>query len=167
MPHTLYRFFSATGELLYVGISANAYRRAGQHRTRAEWWHEAVTMTMQHGYDNAQSAHKAELEAIREESPRYNVIGVPRTPRRRITAAEKNTRQIRYEEAVQSLRDTDALLQEFITEAEHAAYRALVDPLVSEMWKDTDNHAEYMPIVWGALNELIALAQERRARSGV
>lgn len=79
-PHALYRFFDATGVLLYVGITNNPARRFTQHGVDREWWHEVETIRMQR-FDDRESVLAAEREAIKTEQPRYNIIhaGPPTT----------------------------------------------------------------------------------------
>lgn len=79
-PHALYRFFDATGALLYVGITNNPARRFMQHGVDREWWHEVETIRMQR-FDDRESVLAAEREAIKAERPRYNILhaGPPTT----------------------------------------------------------------------------------------
>lgn len=72
-PHALYRFFDASGALLYVGITNNPARRFTQHGVDREWWHEVETIRMQR-FDDRESVLAAEREAIKTEQPRYNIV---------------------------------------------------------------------------------------------
>lgn len=40
MAHVLYRFYGATGQLLYVGITMNPVQRFRSHRGTKDWWCE-------------------------------------------------------------------------------------------------------------------------------
>lgn len=80
--HDLYRWFNDKGDLLYIGISVNAFTRASRHRLSAVWWQEATLMTRER-HPNRSAALLAEREAIRSEHPRYNIdqVPVPREPK--------------------------------------------------------------------------------------
>lgn len=67
----LYRFYSDSGELLYVGISDNPARRWREHGAAKPWWHEVASTTIER-YASRELADSAERSAIRSESPRYN-----------------------------------------------------------------------------------------------
>jgi hypothetical protein len=87
--HTLYRFWDAGGDLLYVGITGIRDARWRAHGNQKPWWREVATVTVEH-YDDRKSLAAAEIAAIRAEKPRYNVAHTaaalaPR-PRRRRTA---------------------------------------------------------------------------------
>lgn len=68
----LYRWFDASGELLYVGISLNAYNRAKGHQQKSEWFSDAVTMTVER-YATRAEVLNAERVAIIKEHPKHNV----------------------------------------------------------------------------------------------
>jgi ribosome-binding protein aMBF1 (putative translation factor) len=80
----LYRHFSASGELLYVGISNSTLQRLGSHRS-SDWISEIARIEIERFPDKS-AARLAEREAIRSEKPRYNVVHAravkPRIPRR-------------------------------------------------------------------------------------
>lgn len=71
--HALYRFYSADGELLYVGITVDPGRRFPQHQLDKPWWHEVSGITLSAPYPNRESAAAAERLAIEVEAPRYNI----------------------------------------------------------------------------------------------
>lgn len=73
VPQTLYRFFNANGDLLYIGVTANAHRRITDHRDEKEWWTEIQTITLEH-FPDRDSVLKAERAAIKAELPLYNVV---------------------------------------------------------------------------------------------
>jgi predicted GIY-YIG superfamily endonuclease len=69
--HTLYRFFNAAGDLLYVGITNSPPRRFQQHKADKEWWSEVASITLAE-YQSRAALMAAEREAVRNECPRYN-----------------------------------------------------------------------------------------------
>jgi len=73
IPTSLYRLFGADDELLYVGVAGNPGRRFEQHRKDKPWWGEVITVTLEH-FPTRPDALAAEVTAIEEERPRYNVV---------------------------------------------------------------------------------------------
>lgn len=71
--HVLYRFYSATGQLLYVGITMNPSTRFKQHRKTKDWWGEVIGITLEH-YESRDELARAERRAIQVERPLHNVI---------------------------------------------------------------------------------------------
>lgn len=69
----VYRCYSATGELLYVGCTIRAARRIERHRYDTKWFLEVATITVTH-FELWDDALNAEMLAIVEESPKYNVL---------------------------------------------------------------------------------------------
>lgn len=78
----LYRLFSETGDLLYVGISRKPDVRWGQHSEDKEWW-SAVDRRAVEWHETRASAEHAESAAIKAEGPLHNVLHVPKPPRPR------------------------------------------------------------------------------------
>lgn len=72
---TLYRFWNADGELLYVGISVRPWDRWKQHRGDKPWWEEVTSVTLENFATRAEVL-AAELQAIRTEAPKYNIAGI-------------------------------------------------------------------------------------------
>lgn len=74
LPSTqwLYRFFGEDNELLYVGISNNVLSRWKQHQSDKPWFDEVVTFTRKK-FATRDEVEKAEILAIVNEKPRYNV----------------------------------------------------------------------------------------------
>lgn len=70
--HTLYRFFSAADELLYVGITCNPGKRMERHRDTKAWWSEIARMALER-HPNRAAVLAAERSAIEQEKPRYNI----------------------------------------------------------------------------------------------
>jgi hypothetical protein len=79
-PTALYRLFSPD-MLLYVGISDNPIARFKQHAKKQAWWPEVTRKTIQ-WYPSRDDAAEAELAAIRDELPKFNVAGSPSPLRR-------------------------------------------------------------------------------------
>ena len=71
-PHTLYRCWSASGELLYIGCSRDVKRRLYAHR-RKPWWPEVASVTTE-DYEDGFGGFWAEKAAIQAEQPRHNVM---------------------------------------------------------------------------------------------
>lgn len=74
---TLYRFYDADDRLLYVGISLSVFQRWQQHSADKPWWQHVCRGVLEH-FDTREAAAQAELCAIRDEDPLFNVIGRPR-----------------------------------------------------------------------------------------
>ena len=71
--HVLYRFYSATGQLLYVGITMRPPERFKSHRDTKRWWSEVSGITVEN-YSNRVELERAERRAIQVERPQYNVV---------------------------------------------------------------------------------------------
>jgi predicted GIY-YIG superfamily endonuclease len=74
-PCELYRVWSAAGDLLYVGISQNAFHRLSQHRSssRSPWTAEMASFAIVE-YPSRKAALEAERSAIKSESPKHNIV---------------------------------------------------------------------------------------------
>ena len=72
-PHALYRFFDATGALLYVGITLNPGARWTTHSKEKPWWAEVASVTVEQ-FPDRESVLAAERAAIINEGPTYNVV---------------------------------------------------------------------------------------------
>ncbi len=72
-PFTVYRQYDADGVLLYVGCTDNLHRRTVGHRSKSPWW-PLVARIESELLPNFRSAWLAELRAIKNEAPLYNVI---------------------------------------------------------------------------------------------
>lgn len=67
----VYRFKNAEGELIYVGVTGSLKTRVQAHRGRSFWFSEVASVEATH-YRIYREAKAAELEAIRNQRPRYN-----------------------------------------------------------------------------------------------
>jgi hypothetical protein len=74
----LYRYFSAGGDLLYVGVSLSALIRLYQRR-RAPWVDDVAHIDIE-AHASRDAAMRAEAEAIRQEKPKHNVTHNNRRP---------------------------------------------------------------------------------------
>lgn len=69
----LYRYFNAAGELLYIGVSIRPIHRQASHISSTKWWPEVTSATFERGFHSEQELYTAEAEAIKAESPKYNL----------------------------------------------------------------------------------------------
>ncbi len=78
----LYRYLDATGRLLYVGSTKNIARRDTEHRMggTGAFWYPIVAKIRLQVFPTMDAAREAELLAIREECPHYNMTGTERKP---------------------------------------------------------------------------------------
>lgn len=70
--HALYRFYSATGQLLYVGITSNPGARFKQHQQDKPWWHDVAGISVEQ-HESRADALAAEARAIAVENPQHNI----------------------------------------------------------------------------------------------
>lgn len=136
--HVLYRIFDDSDRLLYVGITMNVEDRFADHRGSKGWWASATTIRLQH-YDSREAVEQAEVEAIRDEAPRFNVRHGTHLPARagRVTRSplRKHHRNFRIDDAtwgdaqtvarLRGERFSDALRREL--DAYVAEHRHLLD----------------------------------------
>lgn len=76
-PHALYRFFDATGVLLYIGITSDIPARLKQHGSDKPWWLDVARIAID-PFPDRQSVLAAEKRAIQTEAPLWNVQHQPR-----------------------------------------------------------------------------------------
>jgi predicted GIY-YIG superfamily endonuclease len=69
---SLYRFYSGSGELLYIGITNRIPRRLNEHSDEKPWYHEVARITVEHLPDR-RTALRAETHAIKNERPKFNI----------------------------------------------------------------------------------------------
>ncbi|WP_282026877.1 hypothetical protein [Limimaricola cinnabarinus] len=72
-PTQLYRHYSSTGELLYVGISLSALRWLAQHNGKAHWASQIARVEIE-SYPTRTAALEAEREAIILQRPKHNIV---------------------------------------------------------------------------------------------
>lgn len=72
MQTSLYRFFGADGELLYVGITLNVPSRMTQH-INTKPMHLVRSIHLE-WFDSREEAMAAEIAAIQAESPLWNIV---------------------------------------------------------------------------------------------
>jgi predicted GIY-YIG superfamily endonuclease len=80
--HVLYRFYSATGQLLYVGITMNPPQRFKAHRDSKDWWSEVSGITVEN-YSSREDLANAERRAIQVEHPLRNIVHTKSKPKHR------------------------------------------------------------------------------------
>ncbi|MGW2937646.1 GIY-YIG nuclease family protein [Streptomyces sp. NPDC001156] len=91
----LYRFYDKGGALLYVGITANVESRFADHERNKEWWPQVAKKTIE-WFDTRPPARAAEVQAILDERPAYNVNSSPwAAGPRELEPAERTVGQIR------------------------------------------------------------------------
>lgn len=73
MKTDLYRHFSRTGKLLYVGISYSAFVRLSQHSDNSHWFDKIKIVKIQK-FNSREEALIAEKIAIEKEKPLYNIM---------------------------------------------------------------------------------------------
>lgn len=66
----IYRLFDEEGELLYVGVSNDPYRRLRDHRRK--FWGKVVASVTVEWFDTRIEAQRAEIWAICDEEPSFN-----------------------------------------------------------------------------------------------
>jgi excinuclease UvrABC nuclease subunit len=76
MKQTLYRFYDANDDLLYVGITKFFEPRLKQHYRNAEWFFDTAFVRLEH-FATRQEVEMAESYAIKNENPRYNIAKNP------------------------------------------------------------------------------------------
>lgn len=81
MSQTLYRFWSDE-TLLYVGISNGPIARLHSHSKTSRWFEEATHVTFER-HETREQVQEAERIAIRDESPKYNIVGTGKRTYRR------------------------------------------------------------------------------------
>jgi len=71
MSQHLYRHFDKDGNLLYVGISINAFQRLSQHKNSSSWFDEITRVEIER-YPSRSAVEAAEKKAIIDEKPIHN-----------------------------------------------------------------------------------------------
>lgn len=115
--HSLYRFYSDTGQLLYVGRTINPGQRFTDHARTKTWWPEVRGITVQ-DYPDADTLAAAERRAIDVEQPAYNL----QRPKLRPTAQASPTRDLVWicEHCTQPVDDGTGYLHINLTEVHQA-----------------------------------------------
>lgn len=80
----VYRFYDASGELIYVGVAEDPELRAKQHAKTATWWPEVDgTRTTVNWHDSREAALAEEAQTIWDQRPRHNTVipaSIPEVP---------------------------------------------------------------------------------------
>lgn len=109
--YTLYRFFGANEELLYIGLTAAPWDRWRAHSRDKAWWTEVETVTVEH-FEDFESLAAAERNAIGLERPRYNLA---------LQTGASNEDREAAREAVRAAVVADRNARRALKEAIHAA----------------------------------------------
>jgi hypothetical protein len=95
----LYRYYDASGALLYVGISKHALQRLTEHEADKHWQADISSVRIEN-FPDRETAHAAERKAIVSEHPTHNLIrytarpSIPRKPTRRADAGRPHSNAI-------------------------------------------------------------------------
>ena len=91
----LYRHFDAEGTLLYVGISLRPFSRFKEHNTHSGWADQIANMAIEY-FPTRMEAMAAEIKAVQEESPLYNIrLRKPKPPVRIAKVVEERAEEAR------------------------------------------------------------------------
>jgi len=128
--HDLYRMRDLSGRLLYIGVTNGGLRRFMEHSKDKTWWREVDTINVEHVHCSRQAIEMLEREAIKSESPLYNVAHnnepLPATTRRR-----ENARALSYADQIMAA-------------AERQALNALTPPLVAPVLSEQPSPVDLM-----------------------
>ena len=69
----LYRHFDSEGVLLYVGVSLSALTRLVAHQQNSHWFWDIGRVDVSK-FETRQASLDAEIQAIRNEKPLYNIL---------------------------------------------------------------------------------------------
>lgn len=73
-PAYVYRVYDETGDLIYVGCTQDLNQRLATHAT-ASWWAYQAAKVKATVHRSLAIAAEVELELIRAERPRWNIVG--------------------------------------------------------------------------------------------
>lgn len=152
--HTLYRFFDASGVLLYVGRTIDARSRFRSHERSKDWFHEVARID-RHVVNSAEELAAAEVAAIRSEGPRYNIQHSARsevavTPRPSVAIdGEEDERVFKRIGAIASLWGEDPEIEPCDDGAYEAGCRCIqcVRTVLSILDGDFDAHEDDAPLL--------------------
>lgn len=68
----VYRFYDTDGSLLYVGVAVDPKARWYGHAQDKPWWPDVAVKEIE-WFDGRSAAERAEIKAIQDERPRYNI----------------------------------------------------------------------------------------------
>src|SRR5690348_14832319 len=109
-PTALYRFFDAAGLLLYVGITSDPFGRFDNHCRTKPW--RLVARIEIRWFDSRAAAETAEVAAIRDEWPAWNLAVPDEDGKFRITRAawrpETDEHRRLVAEAIDAVRGMEA-----------------------------------------------------------
>lgn len=70
-PTSVYRYYDASGLLIYVGITKTGISRNRQHNADKEWWAFVASQDIEH-HDSWEAAHADEIRLIKKYRPPFN-----------------------------------------------------------------------------------------------
>lgn len=70
--HFVYRAYDADGRLIYIGATSELMNRWDQHEALS-WWYEMAAWVEAEPYPTRDAAFAAEMVAIQEEQPAFNI----------------------------------------------------------------------------------------------
>lgn len=135
----VYRFFDATGELLYVGLTNNTTTRWDYHARRKPWWSDVARKTVT-WYDDRPTAARVEAQAIRTESPKWNVV-IPSEDGTRLSANSKGGRPATGQTRIMGFRPPREIRAQFEALA-RAQGRSPSEALIEAMHLWIDRHRD-------------------------
>lgn len=107
---TVYTFYGAAGEPLYVGVTTIGLSRYRHHRSKADWFDCVATARFEH-FTDAAEAYAREVVLIRELRPQHNIVGVGRPAPSQLPLPDSTASRIR------SARMAAALTQQEVADA--------------------------------------------------
>lgn len=126
-PHAgwaaVYRLYSSSNELLYIGSTVNPPQRWSHHKGTKDWWPTVATYTLT-WWTDPERAYAEEYKAIRAEQPQHNQLGVfpfwqkqpPTEEARRVAAAMAAVEEIEEpERRARAIGEVSAIHAEFNT----------------------------------------------------
>lgn len=119
--HTLYRFFDADDQLLYVGRTINPGRRWRDHEKQKPWF-DAVAKVTREVLPSALLLAEAEQVAIETEHPLHNII-MNRRQAEPIEARPVRRALYRFAEAADRLGIDESALADLVAAGEVQAVR--------------------------------------------
>lgn len=72
LKHDVYKAYNTDGQLLYVGVSVNVFKRLKEHKQYAAWIPDTERIYVVQ-YLNRSAALAEEARCIREDGPVYNI----------------------------------------------------------------------------------------------
>lgn len=105
----LYKAYSSSQELLYVGITHSVDQRLAAHRNQKTWWDDVASLSIE-TYSSREDAEAQERHQIATLAPKYNELpGVKLTANRRVVDRLQHTTKSRLpQEEIDYLKTLDS-----------------------------------------------------------